>query len=51
MNEGNSYSLALEIIQKEERSEERKAKLQEEILKMLKDLPLQVDSKGREVFN
>jgi len=41
----------MEVVNREERSEERKQRLQSEIEKLLKDLKLQIDSKGRDYFN
>ena len=51
MTEGQAYNIALEVIGREERNDERRTKLATEVEKLLKDLPLVIDSKGREAFN
>jgi hypothetical protein len=51
MNEGQAYNIAMEVVGREERSDERKLILAGEIEKLLKDLPLTLDQKGRDAFN
>jgi len=51
MCEGLAYQVAIEVVAHEERNPERKALLVEELEKLMKDLKLQLDSKGRDIFN